>query len=520
MSIGANFFNNLRHPTTALLLVPLACSAFTFLWNPLGFIDLTYGEGTYLGRAMHVLLAQNPQEGTFYDHPYFGHLFLAGVFWVTGFPNSLHPSAGDDVVNSVKMLWLVPKLLIGILGVIDTFLIYKISERRYNSRVAFMAAIIFAIMPLIYLRTIWLESLQLPFVLSSILFAINAKDSTKNNNNRKNEAMALISGIFMGLAIFTKISIFAMIPLIGFLIYKDNKSVKTLGLWFIPVILISLIWPGYALTHGEFDYWLDGIYWQTHRQEEYANLNDFAKSLTLPNAIVANFLEMPILVAIGLAGLVFATVRKDFFLLLWTVPFLVYLFFIGLVRDYHLIPLLPALCISAARLIEGLSEKITYRKVRNMLPFSIISAIAIFGLINVMVPLATKNNDNAFTEAALVVRYLEENKNSNITLISDRVYSWIPKYVFHLGSDYRIPEIGVDWTPKTEKVLMVVNDGFKSVMRNNNALGEHLIKIYNEHSKNGTSTVEVGSDKIILPQHWSSNFTKDHGLNVIDNEHG
>ena len=38
-----------------------------------------------------------------------------------------------------------------------------------------------------------------------------------------------------------------------------------------------------------------------------------------------------------------------------------------------------------------------------MLPFSIISAIAIFGLINVMIPLLTKNNDNAFTEAALVV---------------------------------------------------------------------------------------------------------------------
>ena len=346
MSIVANFFNNLRHPTTALLLVPLACSAFTFLWNPLGFIDLTQGEGTYLGRAMHVLLAQNPQEGTFYDHPYFGHLFLAGVFWVTGFPNSMHPSAGDDVVNSVKMLWLVPRLLIGILGVIDTFLVFKISERRYNSRVAFMAAYHFCNNASNIPTNDMVRISSVPFFLSSILFAINAKDSTKNNNNRKNEPMALISGIFMGLAIFTKISIFAMIPLIGFLIYKDNKSVKTLGLWFIPVILIPLIWPGYALTHGEFDYWLDGIYWQTHRQEEYANLIDFAKSLTLSNALVANFLEMPILVAIGLAGLVFVTVKKDFFLLLWTIPFLVYLFFIGLVRDYHLIPLLPALCIS------------------------------------------------------------------------------------------------------------------------------------------------------------------------------
>ena len=39
----------------------------------------------------------------------------------------------------------------GILAVVDTFLIYKIAERRYNRNVAFIAAILFAVMPYTWL---------------------------------------------------------------------------------------------------------------------------------------------------------------------------------------------------------------------------------------------------------------------------------------------------------------------------------------------------------------------------------
>lgn len=35
-----------------------------------------------------------------------------------------------------------------------------------------------------------------------------------------------------------------MIPLVGFLVYTNNKrDLKIVGLWFIPVILIPLAWP-------------------------------------------------------------------------------------------------------------------------------------------------------------------------------------------------------------------------------------------------------------------------------------
>jgi 4-hydroxybenzoate polyprenyltransferase len=55
--------------------------------------------------------------------------------------------------------------------------------------------------------------------------------------------------------------------------------------------------------------------------------------------------------------MIFAASKADYFLLLWIIPFLIFLYFIGWVLIYHLIPLIPALCIAAARLIVDLPKK-------------------------------------------------------------------------------------------------------------------------------------------------------------------
>jgi hypothetical protein len=499
-----------------LLLITLALSMFTYLWNPLGVIWLQYDEATYIGNAIHVLVAHSPQESTFYNHPYFGQLFLAGLLKIIDYPNSLHPSALGDVVSTVKTLWFVPRLLIGLVAVIDTFLVYKIAERRFNVNVAFISAILFAVMPVVFLRTMFLESLQLPFLLSSILFALYVKDSTVVDNKTKNLSMILLSGICMGLAIFTKIPVFMIIPMVGYLIFTNNKNITALGLWFIPVILIPLIWPAYALVIGEIQYWWDGIYYQTHRQVATAALTAIDLRDTFSSSIEKNFFKAPILLSLGLVGLAYAGLKKDFFLLLWTIPFLVFLYFIGLVRDFHLIPILPALCISGGRVIADLIGKIEHRKVRRILSISIISTIVIIGLIN-FVSLIKINNDAKFEEVAFVLRYLEENKSENITSISTHEFSWIPKYVFQLGSNYLIPELGIDESPQNAKVLMVVDGVFKDVLSTNDAIGKHLNKIYNSNSKGGTTTIQGQVNNIIIPDSWPSNLTRYAGIDLINN---
>ena len=512
---------NISHSSNFLLILALILSSFTFLWNPLGFPPLRYGDGTYTGRAMYVLVAGNPQVGNLYDHPYFGQLFLAGILWLTGYPDSIHASAEGDVLMSVEALWLVPKVFIGILGVIDTFLIYKISERRYSAKVGFIASILFAIMSITSLRTIFLESLQLPLLLSSIFFVLNAMDAKTGYSEKKNLSKILISGIFMGLAIFTKIPAFMMVPLVVFLILtSNNKKLKTLSFWIIPVILIPSIWPMYAISHGQFDQWLNGIYWQTHRQSVEPLEEDRQK--TLVNSITTNFLKMPLLFGLGFSGLVFAALKKDFFLLLWGIPFLGFLYIIGFASDFHIIPLLPLLCISSARFIVGLTDMITYRKIGEVLPFFIISAITIFGLVNVMTQITAHNNDIKFLASAFVARYLNDNKDGNITMIASNVYSWIPKYVFQLREDYRIPEIDpIETSPKINRSLFVVDSTFKDVMSANDETGKRLRNVYKAHTNNQTTTVEVGPYKIILPETRSSYnvLTQDNGTNLLSREY-
>ena len=82
----------------------------------------------------------------------------------------------------------------------------------------------------------------------------------------QNLILLLSSGIFLGLTIFTKVPAITLIPLVGFIIFTNNKkSFKALGLWIIPVILIPLIWPIHTVLAGEFDQWQDGIIYQTTR---------------------------------------------------------------------------------------------------------------------------------------------------------------------------------------------------------------------------------------------------------------
>ena len=83
-----------------------------------------------------------------YFYPYFGQLFLATIFRIIDYPDLLVHLAAQNNSYFIEMVYLVPRVLMGILAVVDTFLVYKISERRYGRNVAFIASILFAVMPM------------------------------------------------------------------------------------------------------------------------------------------------------------------------------------------------------------------------------------------------------------------------------------------------------------------------------------------------------------------------------------
>ncbi len=283
---------------------------------------------------MHVLAGQGPQEivGSFslYDHPYFGQLFLAGALSIIGYPNSLNPLIGN--VHSIETLFMAPRVLMGLLAIVDTFLIYEITQRRYNNTVALIASVLFAIFPFsLLLRTIWLESIQLPFILASILCAVCMKST---NIERKN-ILILFSGIFLGIAIFTKIPAATMIPVVAYLVFTNSsRNLKNIILWFTPVIIIPMMWPAYSIYLGQFFSWMHGIYGQSHREgiSLLSSMNDFLKI-------------DPIMALLGIIGLIYAALKKDFLILLWTLPLLIFLSFTAGTSYFHLLPIFPALCI-------------------------------------------------------------------------------------------------------------------------------------------------------------------------------
>ena len=203
----------------------------------------------------------------------------------------------------------------------------------------------------------------------------------------KQYSIILLSGIFLDWLSLQKF-LYSMIPLVGFLVYTNNnknhktRNLKTLGLWFIPVILIPLIWPAYAVSINQFDLWLHGINFQTHRGAQ-----------TLFESINYNFQAHPFFLSLGVAGLVFLAIRRDALLLLWIIPILIFLYFAGFVSYWHLVPLFPLFCIASARLIENLSKMIKRNKLQQILPLTAICVICIFGLATIIKLMITSNNN-------------------------------------------------------------------------------------------------------------------------------
>ena len=448
-------------------------------------------------RTMHILegLGHHHEESSIYphpyDHPFFGQYFLAGMLAVAGYPGSLHLSSSTttdgDIMNSIKKLYLIPRVLMGVLAIFDTFLLYKITERRYNNRtIALIASILFAVMPITWLlRKILLESLLLPLLLTSILFALYIKDQKRNYNIKNNILITLLSGIFLGLAILTKIPIFTMIPLVGYFVYtSSNKNWKILGIWFIPVVLIPLIWPVDSILLGDFDLWIRDVVWHTERQ---SNNSDSPVGTTLLNSLKYLFQIEPVLLILGISGIIFAEIKRDFMLLLWTIPFLIFLFIIDFVSFFHLIPLLHAFCIATASMIVYLSSKINIKKVQQILPFVVILAIGVFGLTNTIMLITTNVTSTYFEVYASIVQYLtngksnDRNNNNNNNNNDDNVMTmigrhwtrglfWIPRYVYNIDLDFKNVDNAND-TPRsieTEKVILIVDNTIKRSMSDNN----------------------------------------------------
>jgi hypothetical protein len=342
----------------------------------------------------------------------------------------------------------------------------------------------------------------------------------------QNLILLLSSGIFLGLTIFTKVPAITLIPLVGFIIFTNNKkSFKALGLWIIPVILIPLIWPIHTVLAGEFDQWQDGIVYQTTRASKplFDAINDF-------------YNKDPVLLILGTAGFVFATItRKDLLFIFWVVPFLIFFYAVDYVSHFHMIPLIPAFCIGAAVLIGDLSEKVmrNRRLARKILPFAIISAIGIFGLLSTTSLIVKARNSSDFDVIASVVQYLPDangrpndlenspglqsendeplsGDNGHVTIIGTSRHFWILQYVFdRLDYDYKSPNNMV-----SKKTLEGIEDGTERVLM---IADENMQKIVSGEELPRTSKAEIKAERLSDIYDNSKTVAKVHKVEIRTN---
>lgn len=438
-----------------LIITILTISAFTHLWNAAGFPDIFFDEAAYMHRTMHVLKGLGPEEGALYDHPFFGQIFLAGVLGAVGYPQSLHTSSDP---GSISLLYLVPRLVMGTLAILDTLLIYKIADKRYGRNVAIISSILFAVMPITWIfRRILLDSILLPFLLSSILLALYSKDS------KHSTLLVLLSGACLGLAIFTKIPAFTIMPLVGSLVFFYNrKRLKMLGLWLIPVIMIPLAWPAQSIESGHLSNWIyDVFYYQTHRVGG-ADLYTISKT----------FIQMdPVLFWLAAAALVFAAIRKDYFIIAWFVPFVIFLYLIGYNQYFYWIPVIPVMCIAAGVLIVRISEKMPRKQIAKMCMIIVTLGISIFGMVNLVDIITTDMTSAQYSAISYVVN--DTKYTSNALILAGPTYSWILDDVFHKKN------VGVYYYALSghlyPKVVLVSDPHFFYDLN----LGKKLVDLYN-----------------------------------------
>jgi len=445
-----------------ILIIPLLLSAFIHIWNPIGFPSPHHDEDThYLPRALMFMKYADPQKQHpgVYHHPFFAQIFLGTIFKAIGYPQAFITTGNSDI-ETIHLIYTIPRIIMGLLALVDTLLTYKISDVCYGRKVAFISAILFAVMPTTWLlRRVLLDNLLLPFLLSSLLLAIfviksEHKAFPKIKTSQINIIFLMTSGILLGLAIFTKIPAFTIIPLFIYLIIPRISNKKMIVLWLVPVILIPLIWPLHAVSLNHFDLWIEGVLWQTDRIDQPLS------------ASMLRFFEIdPVLFTLGIAGLAYAILRKDFFLLLWVIPFLIFTEIINFVSLFHLVFLLPVLCIAGAKLIFSMCNRIRQRRAQFIVSISSVAAITIFGFTSSLILITMNLSDTLFQAASFTNNYLPKvdgdgsNLDNKVTVIGPVRYFWIPRDVYG-KSDHYYESWEYSALPiKTKKILFIVPTG-------------------------------------------------------------
>jgi hypothetical protein len=164
------------------------------------------------------------------------------------------------------------------------------------------------------------------------------------------------------------------------------------------------------------------------------------------------------------------------------------------VSYWFFIPILPAFCLGAAILIEGLLQKIRNKGFLKVSPFVIVSGIAVFGLVNWSILIGMNLNSFHFGVMAFISRQIEDigggssnedknnKENDKITVFGNNFWLWIPKYVIDKYHENDYENFYARDKIQSEKILFVAGENFQNDMVRGNRTKENiseLSRLYN-----------------------------------------
>lgn len=369
-SLAHNFICKIRKISTpALFVVALLLAAFLHGYNAFYYPYFESDEGTYLSQAFAVKEQGELSLYTYwYDHPPFGWITIAA--WI----DVLH---GDwnFFGNSLN----TGRVLMFLLHLVQVSLVFFIVNRVSRSPwLAFLAIVLYSAAPLAmyFQRRVLLDNLLTTWVLLSVsmLFLLNMR-----------LRHVIMSGVFFGLAMVTKITTVMFSPAIFYLLltasWKLHKGFRLLT-WCLVVGSIFSLWFIYAAINTELIPSPEGdrvsligsIFYQASRgtgapfwHEESSFMDNVTNWMILDETYVY-------VVGFGLFVALLLALFSSHYRFFGLAAILYFIFIIrgGIVIGFYVLPMLPFVVMS---IVFGLDIVIRWLQQRKVPMFIIVSVV-------------------------------------------------------------------------------------------------------------------------------------------------
>jgi hypothetical protein len=172
-------------------------------------------------------------------------------------------------------------------------------------------------------------------------------------------------------------------------------------------------------------------------------------------------------------------------LILWILPLIAFLQLLGYVSYWFFIPILPAFCVGAAKLIVELCERVRVLRSHRILLFSAPASMVIIGLLSTVSLLILDVNSAYFKAISLVLKYImaistsANNDGYDVTLIGSRwvpSFSWILDYIYSTNTDYRKFQNEI-FPLNSDKLILIVDRDLLRYLEEERADTSQLEKI-------------------------------------------